>query len=562
VTSQQLEKRRRVMKRSMALGHCICDVRQPCPCEPLRQRDICHCAGERPPAQLQEVRLTEHVRNAGCASKISKGVLREVLEGLAAIDDPRVVVGSAAGDDAGVMLLSPGTASILTVDVFSPPVDDPYIFGQIAAANSLSDIYAMGGTPQAALSIIGFPINSLPASAMREILRGGTDKMKEAGVPVVGGHSINDQEPKCGFAVLGTAPADGYVRNAGARAGDAIVLTKPLGGGIAIFAHQVGRLAADHLQPVSVSMAMLNRIAGELMVRHGAHAATDVTGFSLLGHMAEIVRNSDVETVINFDAIPLFDAVAGLARQEILPGAVERNREAVEESMLDLQLAPAQQAILFGPETSGGLLIFLPHERAAKLIDELRERGIVHAAIIGQVTQSRAGGLIRARTAGAEGFAPISIARAPREAPAPAAAAGDGARGPADDAQPTQAAGAPDPAAAEPCCCAEPAPAAAHSASPAPSADGDAGLPAPFAADAFKAYMAAVSAPGALDTKHKKLISLALSVATKCEPCIRINARAAREAGASEQELSEAVALACAFGGAPVTMFYNTVRRR
>ena len=533
MTSQQLEKRRRVMKRSMALGHCICDVRQACPCDVFKTQDLCPCAGERPAARPQAVRLTEHVRNAGCASKISKGVLKEVLAGLPEIQDPRVVVGSAAGDDAGVMLLSPDTASILTVDVFSPSVDDPYTFGQIAAANSLSDIYAMGGTPQAALSIIGFPIHSLPASTMHDILRGGTDKMKEAGVPIVGGHSINDEEPKCGFAVLGTAPADGYIRNAGAQAGDAIVLTKPLGGGIAIFAHQVGRLPDAAIDAVAQSMATLNRTAGELMVKHRAHAATDVTGFSLLGHMAEIVKNSDVEAELDFDSIPLFDAVAELSRQEVLPGAVERNRESVEESLLDLStLSAAQQAILFCPETSGGLLIFLPAGRAEALVADLHGQGIRHAAIIGRVTGKHAGGLICGRTKQADRFSPLAIARS----------------------------SASTPSAAEPCCCAEQAPppvAPAKAAEPADNAD----LPVPFASDAFKAYMAAVSAAGALDVKQKKLISLALSVATKCEPCVKINARAAREAGASEQELAEAIALACAFGGAPVTMFYNTVRR-
>ena len=452
------------------------------------------------------------------------------------------MVGSAAGDDAGVMLLTPDIASILTVDVFSPSVDDPYTFGQIAAANSLSDIYAMGGTPQAALSIIGFPIHCLPASAMHEILRGGTDKMQEAGVPIVGGHSINDTEPKCGFAVLGTAPADGYVRNAGAQVGDAIVLTKPLGGGIAIFAHQVGRLPDGALDVVAQSMATLNRVAGELMVKHGAHAATDVTGFSLLGHMAEIVKNSQVEAVLDFDAIPLFGAVAELARQDIIPGAVERNRESVEEALLDLsELTPAQQAILFGPETSGGLLVFLPLERARKLVADLHERGIGIAAIVGQVSGKHAGGMIRARTQEAGRFAPLAIPRSPASSPSPGTP-GEGS----------------SPSPAEPCCCAEPAPPAS---APAPSTNGDTDLPAPFASDAFKAYMAAVSAPDALDAKQKKLISLALSVATKCEPCIKINARAARESGATEQELAEAVALACAFGGAPVTMFYNTVRK-
>ena len=231
------------MQRSIALGHCICDPRKPCPCEVFKQQGYCHCAGEHPKAAEGPVSLTEHVRNAGCASKISKDVLKEVLSGLPEIDDPRVVVGASAGDDAGVMMISLDTATILTVDVFCPSVDDPYTFGQIAAANSLSDIYAMGGEPQVALSIIGFPVHTLPTSAMREILRGGLDKMKEAGVPVIGGHSINDEEVKCGFAVVGTSPKDAYIRNAGAKAG------RPAGADQAAGRRHCGFCPADRQSP-------------------------------------------------------------------------------------------------------------------------------------------------------------------------------------------------------------------------------------------------------------------------------------------------------------------------
>ena len=532
MTTDQLEKRRRVMRRSAALGHCICDVQQPCPCEQFRQKSICHCAGEQPTVADRPVALTEHVRNAGCASKISKGVLKQVLAGLPEVDDPRVVVGAAAGDDAGVILLSPDSATILTVDVFTPCVDDPYTFGQIAAANSVSDIYAMGGTPQTALSIIGFPIQSLPASAMREILRGGADKMKEAGVSIIGGHSINDEEVKCGFAVVGTSPAAKYIRNAGAQVGDAIVLTKPLGTGIVNFAHQVGRADEQAMREVAQSMAALNKLAGRRMVELDAHAATDVTGFSLMGHLAEIVKNSNVEAVLDFDAIPLFETVAVLARQEVLPGAIERNRESVEEGLLDLSaLTAAQQAILFCPETSGGLLIFLRPEAAEMLVREVRG-----AAVIGQVRRSFDGGRITVTTGQAQRFGPVALAK-------------------------SGTAAAPTESKQEACCCAEAvsAPAApAPTASVRPPVDGD--LPAPAGADAFRAYMGTVSAPGALGTKHKKLISLALSVMSKCEPCVKINAKAAREVGATEQEIAEAVSLGIAFGGAPVAMFYNTVR--
>lgn len=550
MTPQEIERRQRVMRRSQSLGHCVCDPHQPCPCTQFKQEGICHCAGERPKVAAGPVRLTEHVRNAGCASKISKSVLKEVLAGLPEIDDPRVVVGASAGDDAGVMLLggdgAKARATILTVDVFCPSVDDPYTFGQIAAANSLSDIYAMGGTPDVALSVIGFPVHTLPLEAMREILRGGLDKMKEAGVPVVGGHSINDEEVKCGFAVVGSSPAEAFVRNAGAQVGDVLVLTKPLGSGIVAFAQQIGRASEAMMAQVAASMASLNKLAGQLMVKHSANAATDVTGFSLLGHLVEIVRNSQVEVSLEFDAIPLFDQVAELAAADVLPGAVERNRESVDARLLDLLgLTPAEQSILFGPETSGGMLVCLPAEEAEAFIAALHAGGVAVAAKIGQVTASCAGGRIVVGRRNGTVVTPAVVA--------PANAA-------------SSCCAMPEPLASKECCCGGASVAAA--ATPAPVAVSQSvvpsrnGLPTPAAADAFKAYMAAVNAPGALGVRQKKLIAVALSVMSKCEPCVMINARAARDAGASDQEISEAAALGIAFGGAPVAMFYNSLREK
>lgn len=537
MTSQQLERRRRVMRRSMMLGHCICDVRQPCPCDLFKRQSVCHCAGERVAPTGDTVRLTEHVRNAGCASKIDKSLLREVLADLPRFDDPRVLVGAVAGDDAGVVVLGSreDSATILTVDVFCPSVDAPYTFGQIAAANSLSDIYAMGGTPQVALSIIGFPVHVLPAVAMHEILRGGLDKMHEAGVSVVGGHSINDEEVKCGFAVVGTSPRDRLVRNAGARPGDLLVLTKPLGGGILAFAHQLGRAPAAAMDEAARSMASLNRLAGRAMLRHDAHAATDVTGFSLLGHLIEIVRNSEVEVVIDFDRLPLFPAVRDLARQDVLPGAVERNRESVSQELIDFgSLSPAQQAVLFGPETSGGMLVFLSPTDADGYIAELQAGG-VEARVVGEVVAGRAGGRIRVRSEQVDRWTGAESRR------------GDDA----DPAAPAQPQG-------RSCCSETPLPPQA----PPEATSGADGLPAAAGGDALKAYMNSVNAPGALGTKAKKLIGLALSVQGRCEPCVVANADAARAAGASDREIAEAAALGIAFGGAPAAMFYETLRKR
>ncbi|MHC4178272.1 MAG: selenide, water dikinase SelD, partial [Planctomycetota bacterium] len=185
VVTKDLEKRKRVMQRSMQLGHCICDPKKACPCDVLRERDICPCAGERLEGPSGPIRLTSLVERPGCASKIDQAALQQVLDGLPAPDDPRVLVGVPAGDDAGVFRLNGDVALVQTVDVFSPSVDDPYVFGQIAAANSLSDVYAMGGRPITALSIVGFPIRTVPDDVMHQILRGGVDKMAEAGVPVI-----------------------------------------------------------------------------------------------------------------------------------------------------------------------------------------------------------------------------------------------------------------------------------------------------------------------------------------------------------------------------------------
>lgn len=538
-------KRHQVMARSQALGHCVCDATKPCPCDTLIQQDRCPCAGERPPPQTGPVRLTQWVRNAGCASKISRQDLQRILSGLPELDDPRVVVGRAAGDDAGVMMLTPDLAAVLTVDVFTPPVDDPYAFGRIAAANSVSDIYAMGATPLAALSIIGFPIHDLPGEVMREILRGGIDCLHEAGVSVIGGHSLNDREIKAGFAVFGTCPQDAYIRNAGARPGDVLVITKPMGGGFLGFAHQLGRCPADALAAWTTAMGSLNRVAGEAMVRRHASAATDLTGFGILGHLVAIAQSGDVAIDLDVDALPLFPAVADLVRAEVWPGAVERNRESVDAARLDLsQLAPAQQALLYGPETSGGLMVFLDAEQVEGFRADCAA-GQVDTWIIGQVAGHHAGGLIRGRTQQADRWA---LAR-PERVRARATTAPTAIVTPPSTEAPAM--NEPTPS----CCASTPTDAGACCATPPTAATGK--LPPPAGGEAFKAWMAAVNGPGALDVRTKKLIALALSVQGKCEPCVHLNAKAARDAGASDAQLSEAVALGIAFGGAPTAMFYN-----
>lgn len=536
MTPEQLEKRKRIMQRSIRLGHCVCDPRKPCPCDLFKAKNVCECAGERLPKPVGEIRLTEYVRNAGCASKIGKAELRRVLAGLPEIDDPRVLVGRSAGDDAGIVRLEMAGDTVLTVDVFAPSVDDPYTFGQIAAANSVSDVYAMGGVPEAALSIIGFPIHTLPEDVMHEILRGGIDKMREAGVSVVGGHSINDEEIKCGFAVVGRVPRDGAVTNSGAAVGDALVLTKPIGGGVIAFARQCGMDVGRGVREMTEAMAALNRVAGENMRKYAAHAATDVTGFSLMGHLAEIVKNSGVAAEIDFDALPLFADAARMALADALPGAVERNIEAVDGKLLDLNgLAPAQRALLFCPETSGGLLVCLPKARADEFVLMLRDAGVARAAVIGGIVGQHEGGLIRVRSTNAATFAVPVVSAVDTAAGAETEAAERGS------------------CSCDSCCC---------SSEPEGATRGSVEVAQPENVDeAFKNYMRAVNAPGALSVRQKKLIALALSVLAKCEPCVKINTDAAEKAGASAGEIAEAVALGISFGGAPVAMFYNSLKK-
>jgi selenide,water dikinase len=268
----------------------------------------------------------------------------------------------------------------------------------------------MGGAPLTALSIIGFPVHDLPGKVMHDILRGGIDKMKEAGIAVIGGHSINDGEIKCGFAVVGTCKKDSFIRNSGAEIGDVLVLTKPLGVGIAAFAAQIGRADTTTVEQIAASMASLNKTAAELMVTHNAHAATDVTGFSLLGHLSEIVKNSRIQVEINFDAIPVFCGVADLARMEILPGAVERNREAVPVDLLDFtNVEKAQENILFGPETSGGLLISLSEKDADEYIRDIRDSGNTIATVIGRITDNHNEGKIIVTSSMPNSFTPMAI---------------------------------------------------------------------------------------------------------------------------------------------------------
>ena len=381
-------RRKAVMTRSIRLGHCVCDPKKPCPCDVFKEHDVCQCAGERLPVKAEAVGLTQHVHKAGCASKIGQEDLLGILAKLPAVNDPAVLVGTAAGDDAGVYKLSDGLALVQTVDVFTPCVDDPYVFGQIAAANSVSDVYARGGRPVTALSIIGFPIETLPGEQMEAMMRGGIDKLNEAGCALIGGHSINDEEIKFGFAVTGLIHPARVVCRDRARPGDVLVLTKPLGTGMLAFAAQIERVAPETFAEAQAGMATLNKDAAELMVERGAGAATDVTGYGLAGHLVEMAKNSGVDVEIHVAALPLYDGVAKCLADGVMPGAVDRN-QAYAMRWVRKETDHPSLPVVFDPQTSGGLLVALEPARAEAFVQAMHARGHRRTAAIGRVLERR-----------------------------------------------------------------------------------------------------------------------------------------------------------------------------
>jgi selenide,water dikinase len=290
-------------------------------------------------------------------------------------------------DDAGVYKLTEDMAIIQTIDFFTPIVDEPYAFGQIAAANALSDVYAMGGKPLTAMNVVCFPAKSLDISVLEDILRGGLDKMREAGVTLVGGHSIDDTELKYGLSVTGTVHPKRLVTNSGAKVGDKLVLTKPLGTGIISTALKAGMVNEETAAKVTKSMATLNNQASEQMQEVGVHACTDITGFGLLGHACQIAENSQVGIKIHFASVPFFPKAEEFAKMGLYPTGLHRNREFYSKMVeIDPQVPEYVQDVLFDAQTSGGLLISLAPRAAQRLLDRLHEVGVPDVTIIGEVT--------------------------------------------------------------------------------------------------------------------------------------------------------------------------------
>ncbi len=318
--------------------------------------------------------------------------------------DPNVLVGLDRPDDAGVYRLSDDLAVVQTVDFFTPIVDDPYLFGAIAAANALSDVYAMGGRPLFALNIIGFPVNTLPREVLVEILRGGAEKAREAGVSVIGGHSIDDPEPKYGLVVTGVVHPDGIITKDAAEPGDRLFLTKPLGTGIISTAIKREVAPAEAVAEAVRWMLTLNRDAALAMVEVGVRAATDVTGYGLLGHLYEMVRERPIGAEVYFEAVPLMPAVRELAEAGVVPGGTRRNLAFLSGRGRDGRLrvdwadgfTEAEKLILADAQTSGGLLIAVPPGRAGTLKAALARRG-VPAWEVGRFIPEEAGAAVRVR---------------------------------------------------------------------------------------------------------------------------------------------------------------------
>ncbi len=298
-------------------------------------------------------------------------------------------------EDAGVYKLTDDLAVIQTLDFFTPIVDDPYSFGQVAAANALSDVYAMGGRPLTAMNIVCFPIKTMDISVLQDILRGGLEKVHESGAIVVGGHTVEDDELKYGLSVTGTVHPAKVVLNTGARAGDKLILTKPLGTGIISTAIKGGVADASAEAKIVKSMTTLNQKAAELMQEVGVNAGTDVTGFGLLGHASEMIDQSDVGMVIHSTAVPFFAEARKFAELGMIPGGLHRNRDFRADTVTVEKTVPDYLAdILFDPQTSGGLLISVSSEKAVGLLARMHQEGVQEAAIIGEVVAEPKGKIV------------------------------------------------------------------------------------------------------------------------------------------------------------------------
>jgi selenide, water dikinase len=337
-------------------------------------------------------RLTQFAKRAGCAAKQPPNYLLPLLKSLPVITDPNVLVGNATADDAAVYRLSDDLALVLTTDFFTPIVDDPYDFGAVAAANSLSDIYAMGGVPLTALSIVGFPDAALPPEVLVEILRGAAEKAAEAGIAIVGGHTIKAEEPIFGLAVVGTISPQRILSNDKAQPGDVLILTKPLGLGIITTAAKNGEDKLGAIKEAIEVMTTLNRVAADVFVEAGAHALTDITGFGLLGHLRNVVTASNVAAHIDVKRVPVLAAAREYVNAGIYPGGTNANHRFLADWVsYAADVMKEDQLLLCDAQTSGGLLAAVSPEDVEKTLATLHGRGVAAAAVIGRLEAAPAG---------------------------------------------------------------------------------------------------------------------------------------------------------------------------
>jgi cysteine desulfurase NifS/selenium donor protein len=343
----------------------------------------------------EEVRLTRFTHGMGCACKLRPQDLEQVLRKMPKVTDPAVLVGTETSDDAAVYRLRPDLAIVQTVDFFTPIADDPFDFGAVSAANSLSDVYAMGAKPLFALSVVGFPSRRLPLSILERILEGAADVAREAGISIVGGHTIDDTEPKFGLAVTGVVHPDRVLRNSTARAGDDLVLTKPLGVGILATAIKRGLADEAAARRLVATMRRLNKAAAEAMEETGVDACTDVTGFGLLGHLREMAAASGLDAELEAGAVPVLEAARDLAAADVVPGGTLDNLDHVSPFVdWSSGLSRVDRLLLADAQTSGGLLIAVPAERKGDLLAALGARGVSESRRIGRFTAA-GGGRIR-----------------------------------------------------------------------------------------------------------------------------------------------------------------------
>jgi selenide,water dikinase len=349
------------------------------------------------------VRLTQFAKRAGCAAKQPPGYLLSLLGMLPPITDPNVLVGNASADDAAVYKLSEDLALVLTTDFFTPIVDRPFDFGAIAAANALSDVYAMGGVPLTALSIVGFPDAALPAEVLVEILRGAADKAAEAGIAIVGGHTIKAEEPIFGLAVVGTVHPQRAIANDKAQPGDVLILTKPLGLGIITTAAKNGEDRLGAIETAIGIMKTLNQVASEEAVRYGAHALTDVTGFGLLGHLRNVVSASKIGAHVYVDRVPVLAAAKQYVQAGIAPGGTHANHRFLTDWVRYADdVTKEEQLLLCDAQTSGGLLAAVAFDQAQAMLSALHARGVHDAVAIGRIESSNTGRIAVSRAGAIE----------------------------------------------------------------------------------------------------------------------------------------------------------------